>query len=187
MPICLWCSYDLTGLPEHHACPECGLEYDPKATAIELTQHVHPLAVIFFAAAFAALLAILTLRRQPSWVEVFILLVAGALVFPMLGRMWLGSGRHDRLILNRNGLNYCPSSGEIRTMPWKQVAEVRAALGNASLTVLDPEGEQLLKLRADRLGGHKHVPPAVGEIRQRREIYLAENEMDSAGQETHGG
>jgi hypothetical protein len=172
MPICLWCSYDLTGLPEHHACPECGLEYDPQATAIELAQAIHPLAIVFFAAAFAALMAALTLVPEPQWFYVFVAVIAGGFILPMLGRMWLGSGRHDRLILNCSGLNYCPSSGETRTMPWEQVAEVTAGLTNASLTVLDPNGEQLLKLRAARLGGPKHVPAAVEEIRRSRVQYM---------------
>ena len=26
--MCTYCGYDLRGLPERHACPECGVEYD---------------------------------------------------------------------------------------------------------------------------------------------------------------
>jgi len=173
MRVCLWCGYDLTGLPDYHACPECGLAYDPQATAIELAQQFHPLAATFFAAAFAALVFALTLSKQPQWVEVFVLVAAGAFVFPMLGRMWLGTGRNDRLILNRNGLNYCPRSGASRTMPWPNVAEVQAGVSNGSLVVLDPAGEQLLKLRAARLGGPKHVKPAIAEILAARARYAS--------------
>lgn len=27
-PFCIHCGYDLSGLPDHHQCPECGLPYD---------------------------------------------------------------------------------------------------------------------------------------------------------------
>jgi hypothetical protein len=27
-PFCIHCGYELTGLPDHHHCPECGLPYD---------------------------------------------------------------------------------------------------------------------------------------------------------------
>ena len=26
-PFCIHCGYDLTGLPDHHTCPECGRPY----------------------------------------------------------------------------------------------------------------------------------------------------------------
>jgi hypothetical protein len=133
------------------------------------------LATVCFCAAFAALFFALTLTGQPRWVHVFILVVAGAFVFPMLGRMWLGTGRHDRLILNRAGLNYCPSSGESRTLPWETVSELRADVTNASLTVLDTHEEQLLKLRAARLGGPKHLQPATEEILAARSRYLEQS------------
>lgn len=30
-PFCIHCGYDLSGLPDHHTCPECGLPYDFQA------------------------------------------------------------------------------------------------------------------------------------------------------------
>jgi hypothetical protein len=30
-PFCIHCGYELSGLPDHHRCPECGLPYDFKA------------------------------------------------------------------------------------------------------------------------------------------------------------
>lgn len=30
-PFCIHCGYDLSGLPDHHTCPECGVPYDFKA------------------------------------------------------------------------------------------------------------------------------------------------------------
>lgn len=30
-PFCIHCGYELSGLPDHHRCPECGVEYDFKA------------------------------------------------------------------------------------------------------------------------------------------------------------
>lgn len=30
-PFCIHCGYELSGLPDHHQCPECGVPYDFKA------------------------------------------------------------------------------------------------------------------------------------------------------------
>lgn len=30
-PFCIHCGYELSGLPDHHHCPECGMPYDFKA------------------------------------------------------------------------------------------------------------------------------------------------------------
>jgi hypothetical protein len=132
---CPRCDYPLTGLPEEHACPECGLRYDKNSRIYRLRRRSVYLDMAILGFGIYALLTLFRLQNVAGiWRGLSILLLSAYCV----GMAWVAYilyraqrlGHHvattcDGLLLHLPG-------AKLRIFEWSNISRVeptRAALG----------------------------------------------------------
>jgi hypothetical protein len=170
--LCPRCNYDLTGLPEIHTCPECGLNYDPDTVAIELRGVRHPVAVLFWAVIWIALLVFILQRGAPRMRDWFFLTVAGAGFLVDLYRSFIRSGLRNRLVINHEGLHFKLSCGDDRIVRWEEIGLADRTWVTGTLRIRGPDGSSVFVCPfAEFNRNKKMVLRSIAEINRLKKIY----------------
>lgn len=147
--VCGKCGYSLKGLPDVHACPECGLDYD----RISMLYNLHPLRTIPIYAFWAGWGIFLVLAHGPSRSETAVLGVILAIVVVSTvnaGLRFLFWLPHW-LAVNREGVHLLYIRRPKRTVTWADLRQVRLDYGR--IRILDREGKRPITLSFSLVGG----------------------------------
>lgn len=167
---CPRCQYDLTGLPEKHTCPECGLEYDPHAVYVRLSLHTRPWNQVVMGVALIAA-AVFFPRPGLRWKEnlPLILLIIVAML-PAILRLLTSSGK-GYLILNRSGFAMVDDRMRTTTIAWHELRGVRCNWITGNLVVMGPSSTGLV-FPSWQFDGFFNARRLAREIRQLKEVYI---------------
>lgn len=171
MRICLWCGYDLTGLSDYHACPECGLEYDPQATVIEVEDSWGSLGLALSMVMIAAAAYAVRLKNM----TIFFLVLIGSIGLGWLARRWRTSGRSARLMVGASGITHCRLDGTIRRIPWPDIRKVFQDPITGAL-VIKKRGRLQSTVRVLSPKGPRHVRKIVRLVHDAKAQYIASRE-----------
>lgn len=121
---CLRCDYLLEGGPPCGICPECGCSYDAEMVVVRLTI----LTPVVRGSATAGLILVplvcIWVQRGSAWMDLWMLVAAGVLVLWPLVRL-CRCGWTTFIAISNVGLQYGRCSGEVVTLPWPQLGDVR--------------------------------------------------------------
>ena len=120
MKPCLKCDYDLTGLPDEHACPECGLQYDPDNVAIELARKPAILEVVVALTGLGIIYASFWSGKALGALEDWMSAILVIQLFVLLLMWAVGRGTWRRIIINRLGVHVFCREGQCETVPWEK-------------------------------------------------------------------
>jgi len=165
--LCPRCSYDLTGLPETHVCPECGCPYDSHSTAIPLTGRKNQYVGLTMWIPLVALLAWIKGRRGVGFVAMpflapFVVALVGTVVL-LLRR----GGLPTRLILHRDGIELVTPGQEPLTWPWHVIAGAAVSRVSGRFKIVGKDGNVLYARLYGRLGRFGVVERCAKEINAR--------------------
>ena len=177
MKPCLKCDYDLTGLPDEHACPECGLAYDPHNVRIRLASTFGP------AGTAAILVMALWILVAPSCVgrtrgafESWAFTILAVYGFVVVLRSAHRRATRRRIIFNREGLHVFRRDALHVAVPWEQIVSANVSGVTRALKLLDPRGGLVLKVSAHELGRARYSRQFADEIMRLKELYAADED-----------
>jgi hypothetical protein len=180
---CPLCGYAIFGLPAEHACPECGVAYDPYTKVIPLSA---PLRLMYvFAAMFA--LALLGANvifdwflQPPLVVGSFLvgLFLIGWIPASLLALLIWGRGR--RLVLNQDGIHWYQKKRCRKRIEWPQFQSVRCKRHSGAIEFVTAEDAVIEQVSYREFGTWRRALQCVDEISARIEIYAS----DSSKQDT---
>ena len=172
--LCPKCSYLLVGLPDVHACPECGLDYDPNSVVIRL----QPRSSVYRRLVDAALLfgvgysSILISSKFWGDKYVIIALVTLCLVTAVY-RFSRIAGASALLILNHHGVKIDSPLFDHSTIPWRVVGNAERSWVTGKFILYGRDGRRLFTIQGEKLGTPRIVRDCVWEINRLRPVYSA--------------
>ena len=134
---CPKCGYLLEGLPEVHACPECGFHCDQQGEHFE-----EPMSVRWTIAGIVSLLAscnIVSLIVMPRglgavqngiYLAVYVAAIVALLKFP-----------RARVVLDRSGLRTIGRTGRVSEYEWGDIASIRLEGNHEVLRIRGHDGK----------------------------------------------
>ncbi len=169
--LCPRCQYDLAGLPAEYTCPECGLRYDSRTTAIICRGRRNQ----YYAAAVGAA-NLLVLIFWGTRVAVPALLIIGITVLFILVISWrLGRAQRwpHRIILNPEGVRFEPPDSPPSIYPWEKVCRAEYSWTDGRLRILGPDGNEVVGWGYRVLGSGRMAKRLANEITTLAEHYSA--------------
>ncbi len=171
MKPCLKCDYDLTGLPDEHICPECGLDYDPDNVALELARKPDILEVVvaltMLGIVYASFWSGKALGALEDWVSAILVIQ----IFVLLLMWAVGRGTWRRIIINRLGVHVFRREGQCETVPWEKIESASVSWVTGALKVLGADGGIVLKVSIVGLKKVQHARKCMAEIMRLKELY----------------
>jgi hypothetical protein len=154
---CPACGYELSGLPEWHTCPECGVPYDPHSKIYNVTdagKHLHQigLAVLLGVMALIAFLpqfrsGHMHLKDLLDYWAILLVLSLGSIY-----RLMRSAGGPCRVVASHQGIRFDHPGAKPLDVSWRQFCSARFGRLTTSLNIWDQRGRQLLR-RQDRYIG----------------------------------
>ncbi len=166
---CPLCDYSLTGLPDRHACPECGFSYDKRVLVETISSKRHLLAGLVLAAASLYSLCMwgwMSFRGTvPSFPGVFALL---APFFPMCG--WFGylwrRRVNNKIIVSDGSLQVIRKGKLSPVYSWDKIESVKRSNVNGCAIVYLRDGNTVKLFGQDFFGSHRKTEEFVGKLRR---------------------
>ncbi len=137
---CPRCEYPLTGLPENHACPECGLRYDSDSKIYRPAAGFVPAigTIGFVGSIFFALQVLRLMHRASAGFRPYVLGGGMALVglFTWLIWRYQGSAKKQKLVaVLPDGLLIRLASDRAQEIPWTNISNVTANRGMLAVSI----------------------------------------------------
>lgn len=172
--ICPQCTYNLTGLPEEHVCPECGFEYDRHATIIHFQQKKH-LYIALIAGMANGLLVVFWIHHGnvlPRGVEyvVSVLIILLSLFFHSW-RIKKVTDQPARCIMTKRSVQIEHYKFGVKEIDWKDIEIASYSWINGRFRIIGNNGEELFNRWYGSLGSPSRVRKCVKEINRLSKIY----------------
>ena len=167
---CPKCKYDLTGLPEVHACPECGFEYDPHTELFDIGPPyvssskalvILSLCAVSFVLAFYFRIA----GESFFWMSMVVVVVVMYLRRPH-------SAKHV-LIANRQGIFIIRPATSDQHIPWSNIHEIRHNWLTGAIQFIDRENKNVPIHPALKFPAFAALERCVDEIRRLQALYCS--------------
>jgi len=145
LPFCPRCTYSLTGLPEAHQCPECGLPYDAesrmwvgskkKGFGVEWVSLIVGIAfpLIFITVSLLTAIIVPTYR---DWFIVFAVLHAALVPFAFYQWRRKQQAPPPFLAIMSDGVWYRINFSQNKFLLWKHVCDIKPIAKRKSLTLM---------------------------------------------------
>jgi hypothetical protein len=170
--LCPCCSYDLTGLPEVHTCPECGFEYDALAMSITLRgRRAYTVNLISSAAMGLTYFGFLYPRTGFTAGKATLIIFLGIALLVTLYRLWKRETVPRLLLLSRRGLAFHPPSFDITLLPWGEITGASCSWVTGVLCITGKDGQTVLRCPYQTLGTLRIAKRCAAEINRLREGY----------------
>jgi len=170
--LCPRCSYELTGLPAVHTCPECGFEYDSLSTSITLRgRRVYLEDLIKSVVVGVAVFGPWSVRSGPAVEKEIVVVFLGIVVSSALYGLWKREGLPCLLLLNRRGLTFHPPSFGMTLLSWGEIRRARCSWVTGALCIIGHDGQTLLRCPYRTLGTLRIAKRCAAEINRLREGY----------------
>ncbi len=170
---CPRCHYPFLGLPEKHACPECGLDYDVDMRYLRFPQRaqrwvrfVCSMIFIFMIAAAIGEDGVTQKNMGP------LIVLCGVFALVVVRFLRLKSGSAE-LIINMTGIELNHSRKGHHRIAWSRVNSARCNWFLGNLVVIGHENQTLLSVNRRELGGRLLVRDCVDYMNKRLQDYLA--------------
>jgi hypothetical protein len=151
--LCPRCSYDLTGLPDVHTCPECGFEYDPLARSIVLRgRRVYAFNLIWSVAFALTYFYFWYPRMDFASGKAIVIAFLGVALVTTLYRVWKRENLPQLLLMNRHGLAFHPPTVASTVVPWSDITRAKCSWVTGALCVIGRDGQTLLRCSYRTLG-----------------------------------
>lgn len=175
---CPSCGYALLGLPVAHACPECGVEYDPHSVLVRLTGRSR---VAVNASNGLCLLVMLSfpflVGKLPDqhFREMIPCIVVVALFTFVALYLWARCSGQDRLlIISRAGIRFKHPDMPGEIIPWLQFGRAQAGYIEDSFKIRDSDGRVVFKCRLSRFGAMRQARYCAAQMNRLAKVYAAE-------------
>ena len=165
---CPRCSYSLEGLPEVHACPECGLQYNGETTYLELKPSKTSWKGIAVVAVVTSWLAFDTGMR-PKWVSIVCICFWSIMLIVTVGHhaYQLRQAQKGQLILDWLGIRFVRPNGGTDTIVISDIRRAKYSWMTGQLTVFGWDDQKLLTIPQWQLGGEWRAIDLANEINRR--------------------
>lgn len=173
---CPVCDYDLTGLPEAYACPECAFEYEPSIRVIN-ERRINPWLRGIFAIITLAL-GVGAVRGGFLWFErsghsdyvgvlvavagASIMLIAVILAFQAYRRLKRQTGK---IVLTCAQIVYVDFFGNTKSAIWRDTSSVTLTGSETRVSVVDRSGHNIFVVPTEFFGSPRKAMECVAEIR----------------------
>lgn len=174
MTPCANCTYDLTGLPDAHVCPECALHYDPHMRVWSTSQQ-RERRDLYYGVGLCAMWLYVTFRhpalrgRDAYGVGalVFFLTLASAY---SLSRI---RGGMRLLSVNHAGVSCAAADGRCVCLPWQSIARAECRWFSGRIVLRGHQGETVASWPALRLGSTRIARQFVEHVNVMRSMYTS--------------
>lgn len=156
---CPICTYDLSGLPQSHTCPECGFEYDRRTVVIWQGNRFAWFALFFFGLGGLGNLPIGFVVGGRAWWYTVLSLC-------MLHAAWRGARslflrRKNRVVVGPQGVTTVDAGGAIRRYPWSAFATAVYQVAGGGVVLVSDTGRAVGVIGYDFLGSTQRVRQAI--------------------------
>lgn len=170
---CQRCGYTLTGLPESHVCPECGLPYDPHSLFLRLGGRSNAGQNAVGALILGVWFVYLGISEKAS--GDYLPCAVPLLIFCLFAvRRWCrtaGTGR--TLTIDRRGVQFAHPDLKPELIPWSRIGSAEISWVTGRLCLRDTRGRKVLRCRYYQLGSYMAMRDVVRQINERAEIYCS--------------
>jgi len=171
---CGRCGYELRGLPETHACPECGLPFDAYSSYIPLGAGNQDRSTIVVAAVMVVTAAGMIAAMFNAWGWMLPVLAALMIVAFLVAIRPKPTGE-CYLLINRAGISLLDSQRGTITFPWSRIETAKYSFWRGSCRLQDADGRTLLLLRANDTGSDRNSWRIAWRIDELAKIYKDES------------
>jgi hypothetical protein len=150
---CPQCDYVLTGRPDEHRCPECGMPFDLSMVVIK--ESLDFVFLVIFAGAFwVGVLGLGILAGNPVWSGVFGAVSAPALLY---GGWRFKRRRRNRAVISKSGIRLISWNGKFdRSFRWDQIATVEHT-DVGPTEIRSPTGKTVCAVPLRYFGDHRQA------------------------------
>lgn len=136
---CPVCDYSLQGLPDHHACPECGFAYDKSMQVIVQSTRYAGFAFVFFGLLSGSMAV--GIIRHASWIASFMLL--GSIGAIIVGFRTYVLQRRNKAVVGPTGIFLMHQNGAIEEFSWDDVGSAAYNKLGGGAKLLTADGQKL--------------------------------------------
>ncbi len=163
---CPLCAYSLTGLPDRHACPECGFLYD-KRMVVEVGSFLSPVSRILFAGMFLGCCVSVCVAYFRGNPESMIPALAGSLgpLLGFAGYVWLRRG-NNKIILSEDCIQVIRKGKPSPVYFWDEIESVERSNVDGFAIVYLRDGNTARLFGERFFGSHRRTREFVGRLRR---------------------
>ncbi|GJM25470.1 MAG: hypothetical protein DHS20C16_18850 [Phycisphaerae bacterium] len=155
---CPRCSYSLEGLPEIHACPECGLHYNGETTYVELKPSKTSWKMIAIVAVLTSWIAF-DPGVRPKWIGVLFICFWSVMLVTTVGlhAYRLRQAQKGQLIIDWLGIRLVRPNGGTETILISDIRRAKYSSMMGRLSVIGWDDQKLLTIPQWQLGSEQSV------------------------------
>jgi hypothetical protein len=137
---CPRCGYSLEGLPDEHACPECGLRYHRQAVAVAQSRSTGWEVTILVSFGLVIILNLIEGR------QLFSVLMLGIATIVVAGILWRREKPTNLILVSPYEISLHYADGRIESIPMADVATAKRSFVTGDVIIRKADGSVLRRL-----------------------------------------
>ena len=166
---CPICKYSLTGLPDRHACPECGFSYDKQMIVETPNVKTHLAGVAVFTVLYSGLCGWMVFRGGVASIPWSSYLILAS--YPLY--VWyLWRRRHSsKIIVWRGGMQLIRKSHPSSVYSWDEMDSIEKSAVDGLVTVGLRDGRTVRAFGKSFFGSHRKTGEFVDRLKQWQDTF----------------